>query len=249
MARRATAIKLERDKATNVLLLDAGNALFGQDLADQSNGKAVVEAMNKLGYDAMGLGSIDLTQGTTTLYDRAKDAKFPFLSANVIDSTTNQPIGKPYVVVTVGGRKIALVGLSGLSQDTQGTAVSNVTEKDPIATARDVIAQANKETNAVIVLSTLGFDMEKALAEQAPGIAVIVGGDIGDRTPELTTAGPNGTVILRAQIDGEELGSWKMTIDPDGKATNVQGGLVTLLNDSFAEDADMQKLLDGFKQP
>lgn len=255
MARRATAINQEREKASadtdgssaNVLLLDAGNTLFGQSLADKTRGRVVVEAMNRLGYDAMALGERDLNRGLSLVEERAKDAKFPFLSANVVTSEGNKPIAKPYTIVTVDGRKIAIVGLSELMTAFAGGQQSELVKQDYLTSARDTIEKARKESTAVIVLSNLGQAQERELANKVPGIAVIVGGGTGPRLPEPEIVGDSGTVIVRTIGNGEELGVCKLTLDTDGRAKDVEASLVTLRQDAFAEDEEMLKLLDSFK--
>ncbi|MGQ9676903.1 MAG: bifunctional metallophosphatase/5'-nucleotidase [Chloroflexota bacterium] len=255
MARRATAIKQEREKASaerggapaNVLLLDAGNTLFGQPLADKTRGRVVVEAMNKLGYDAMALGDHDLNRGVSVVEERAKDAKFPFLSANAVTAEGQRPVGKPYTVVTVDGRRIAIIGLSELMTAFPGGQQSELVKQDYLTAARDTIEEARKETTAVIVLSNLGQAQERELANKVPGIAVIVGGGSGPRLPQPEIVGDSGTVIVRTVGNGEELGICKLTLDKDGRAKNVEAKLVTLHQDVFTEDGEMRKLLDSFQ--
>lgn len=254
MARRATAIAQEREKADNVLLLDAGNTLFGQSLADKTRGRVVIEAMNKLGYNAMALGntdlvrSLDLTQSLDMVRDRGAEAKFPLLSANVTTRNSDQLVGKPYTIVTVDGRKIGIIGLTQLMTSYPSDQQSSLVQKDYLTAARDAIEQIKQEGGtAVIVLSNLGETQEKKLAEEVPGIAVIVGGGAGPRLPEPTIIGQTGTVILRTGGNGEDLGVCQLTIDSKGQPKDVQGQLVTLRKDDFAEDADMLQLLDSFK--
>ena len=62
VARRATAISLERQRAEHVLVLDAGNSLLNdRDPARKTKGQTSVEAMNRMGYNAVALGMLDLT--------------------------------------------------------------------------------------------------------------------------------------------------------------------------------------------
>lgn len=246
MARRATAIKQQRDKAANVLLLDAGNTLFGQPLADKTRGSVIVQAMNKLGYQALALGDRDLNRGVDIVNERSKEAQFPFLSANVSSRDGNKPVAKPYTVVTVDGRKIAIIGLTDLTTTLSVGQQPTLVEQDYLTAARAAIESAKKEATAIIVLSNLGQAQENKLAAEVPGIAVIVGG-MGPRLPEPEINDQTGTVIVRTVGNGEELGVCELTIDAAGRAKDVQAQLITLYQDQFAEDADMLKLLDSFQ--
>ena len=91
VARRATTINQEKKKNPYTLVLDAGDSLVGdQDPALKTQGKSSVEAMNRLGYDAMALGPADLALGLETLRARMAEAKFPMLSANAVVTGTEE---------------------------------------------------------------------------------------------------------------------------------------------------------------
>jgi 2',3'-cyclic-nucleotide 2'-phosphodiesterase (5'-nucleotidase family) len=112
VARRATVIEAERAAAQRLLVLDAGNALTGQALADSSKGKAVVEAMNRLGYTAMTIAEGELQLGLDELSTRMKEATFAMLSANVIVKSTGQLLAQPYIIVELNGLKVGILGLT-----------------------------------------------------------------------------------------------------------------------------------------
>jgi len=52
-ARMSTIVQAERAINPNVLLLEAGDAFHGLSIANLSQGQAIVEIMNAMGYDAM----------------------------------------------------------------------------------------------------------------------------------------------------------------------------------------------------
>src|SRR5438034_2472752 len=64
------------------LMLDAGNMFSGALISDAFQGEPVVEVMNAIGYDAATIGVNEFNFGIDALHDRAKQANFPFLSAN-----------------------------------------------------------------------------------------------------------------------------------------------------------------------
>lgn len=83
IARRITAIKQVRQAHPNSLLLDAGDVFTGTLYFNEFNGLADLEFMNLAKYDAMTFGNHEFDKGTATLANFVKDAKFPFVSANV----------------------------------------------------------------------------------------------------------------------------------------------------------------------
>ena len=72
-----------------MLVLDAGNTIYGQALAVQSKGQVIVESMSAMGYDAMTVGESDLRLGLDLLLQRAEEADFIFLSCNLVDPASS----------------------------------------------------------------------------------------------------------------------------------------------------------------
>jgi len=52
-------------------VLDAGNALLGAWVSLASEGRVTIEAMNAMGYDAMGVGMMEGIRGLDVLLARA----------------------------------------------------------------------------------------------------------------------------------------------------------------------------------
>ena len=176
VARRATTINQERKKNPYTLVLDTGDSLVGdQDPALKTQGKSSVEAMNRLGYDAMALGPADLALGVAALRARMAEAKFPMLSANAVVTGTEELVAKPYAVREIAGHRVAVVGLSG------GNGTAEIGVRDPLAAAQKIVPEARKEADIVILLSHAGQMIDQQIADQVPGIAAIVSGGNGAR--------------------------------------------------------------------
>ena len=91
LARLATLIADARAEVRNSILLDNGDMLQGTPISDiiaQPDGPwqgihPVILAMNHLGYDAAGLGNHEFNFGLEWLRNTAKNARFPYLCANI----------------------------------------------------------------------------------------------------------------------------------------------------------------------
>jgi len=113
-----------------VLLLDAGDTFQGGVESDLSEGALVVDAYNALGYTALAVGNHEFDFGSAdrpgarqdahadprgALKARAAQAKFPFLSANLLDDRTGQRVHWPNVhpstLVDAAGIKVGIVGV------------------------------------------------------------------------------------------------------------------------------------------
>jgi len=187
------------------LLLDAGDALNGEEgVGLATKGKALVEAMNMMKYDAMTLGSGDFFIGLDLLRERMKAAQFPMLSANAVLSDTGQLIAQPYVIKDLGqGYRAAIIGLTDPYVQTI-TTVSHgpiVRALDPTETLKKIMAEVAGKANVFIVLSHLGHQTDRDLAQAIPGISVIVGGQSQEIMPP-TQVGPSRTVLVQAGARG-----------------------------------------------
>jgi 2',3'-cyclic-nucleotide 2'-phosphodiesterase / 3'-nucleotidase len=130
LARIATLVRQARTENPHTLLVDCGDTIQGSPLeyvyqTFVQTGRAPLNlswpdglpaadpmmlAMNRLGYDAMAVGNHEFNFGLKNLHKARSDAKFPWLSANVT-SGRNNPF-EPYVVRTIAGVKIAIVGIT-----------------------------------------------------------------------------------------------------------------------------------------
>ena len=94
------------------LRLDAGDAMQGSPLAGETEGRAVVEVLNQMGYAAAAIGDHDFDWATDTLRRRMGDARYPWLAANVFDSVTGKRPEwiTPYRLIQVAGLPVAVIG-------------------------------------------------------------------------------------------------------------------------------------------
>ena len=107
------------DGAENVLLIDAGDCLQGDNApyyfnyVDTITPHLFPRLMSYMKYDAVAVGNHDIETGHP-VYDRvAADLKkcgVDFLAANAIRNDNGKPYFKPYKVVKRGGLKVAILG-------------------------------------------------------------------------------------------------------------------------------------------
>jgi 2',3'-cyclic-nucleotide 2'-phosphodiesterase (5'-nucleotidase family) len=94
------------------LRLDAGDATQGTVLSDVTKGRAAVEVLNHLGYSAAALSEHDFDWSIDTLRRRMSESRYPWLAANVFDSTSGRrpDWAIPYRVMDAGETKVAVIG-------------------------------------------------------------------------------------------------------------------------------------------
>jgi len=242
-------VKQERQTSSHLLLLDAGDSLFGDRfLGQQTQGKGVVEAMNLLGYDAMALGGGDMRLGLDILRQRMAEAAFPFLSANVVLSGTETLFTEPYILKEMNDHRVAIIGLTEpkAADVVQGAVIV----LDPIETTRRYVTEVSSQADIVIVLSHIGVEENIKLGEEVEGIDLIVSGTgqmlLGQAVQDETMR----TLVVQAEMPspghaGRVIGVARLQFDSQGKIQSHQWTAVSLTPD-LADDAEMRTLLNRY---
>ncbi|MCK5916150.1 MAG: hypothetical protein KAG92_08420 [Deltaproteobacteria bacterium] len=70
----------------------------------------ILSSYNKMGCDALNIGAYDLALGIDFLRKKEKTAKFPFLSANIMDKH-GKPIFTPSIIKNINGVKVGIFGI------------------------------------------------------------------------------------------------------------------------------------------
>ncbi|MGI6368629.1 MAG: hypothetical protein ACOX2L_09805 [Anaerolineae bacterium] len=243
LARRATLIQDTRDQTdVPVLVVDAGNTLMGKSLSLASEGRVLVDAMNLMGYDALGIGVGELIQGPEILEARAQEASFPLVSANLVDAATGEPLFEPWVLIE---RKGTRFGVLGLSNPGALLGIESLWPGAEILPAQQALTryldEVRSQSDVVVVLSLLGLDSDQVLAQNVAGIDVIVGGN--ERYLLTEASSVNNTTIVQVGYDGEWLGQLDLTPADQGFA-----GVYTVLymRPEVADDADMRALVTRY---
>jgi 5'-nucleotidase len=155
-----------------VILIDAGDMWQGTLESNTSEGATVVEAYNSLGYAAIAVGNHEFDFGPAgpkavpkspeddprgALKQRASEAEFPFLAANLIDQSTNRPVDwpnvQPSVLLDVRGVQVGVIGVMTknalvhvIASNTEGLSIA------PLAKTIEEEAAALRAAGATIVL-------------------------------------------------------------------------------------------------
>lgn len=94
------------------LLLDQGDFYQGTPMGTKSEGEAVIEYMNTVGYDLLTVGNHDFDNGWKNLKRLSEIADFPFLASNLYRRSTGKLVEfvKPYIIKEIQGVKIGIIG-------------------------------------------------------------------------------------------------------------------------------------------
>jgi len=116
-ASAASYINKVRDEAARAgrgfILVDSGDLFQGTPVGMHTEGRAVIEWMNSVGYTAAALGNHDFDMGWEKTRALVDLAKFPLLCANLYDSKSNKRVDwvKDMVSVDAAGVKVVIIGM------------------------------------------------------------------------------------------------------------------------------------------
>lgn len=106
---KAIRNQLERE-GCHVLLVDNGDAIQGGPLGLLTQGGAVIEMMNRMGYDIAIPGNHDFDYGMERFLSLTEAADFPFVCCNF--NRGGQLVFAPYIIKEFDGVKLAFVGVT-----------------------------------------------------------------------------------------------------------------------------------------
>ncbi len=149
-------IKAQRAaRPDSVILLAAGDMFHGAPVSDLFLGRPVLDLMNALRFDAMTLGNHEFDWGPATLRTLTEGARFPFLSANIVDREGKALPGvKPYVILERKGIKIAVIGLTtpDVATAVKREHMAGLKQKSPEKLLPGLIAEVREEGATLVIL-------------------------------------------------------------------------------------------------
>lgn len=233
------------DPDAAVLALSAGDDVVGglfDELLDGSLQPQPLHAAYRVysaaGVDAAAPGNHDLDRGPQMLADAIRrDARFPVLSANLLDPAFLSGACYPAALMVVKGLRIGIVGLT-TSAEIIRQDDSQLHFFDPLAVMRNLLPAFRPLCDLLIVLSHLGHcmtadtavmqdigDAELAAGLPPGSIDLIVGGHshLALNIHSFSNSNiVNGVPILQAGMFGHYLGEAVVTFDPIPTLTSAR---------------------------
>ncbi|WP_461536494.1 bifunctional UDP-sugar hydrolase/5'-nucleotidase UshA [Spongorhabdus nitratireducens] len=220
MAARMTLVNQIREEVAaeggNVLLLSGGDINTGVPESDLQDAEPDFLGMNMLGYDAMAVGNHEFDNPRAILEQQEEWANFPFLSANIIDEKTGEPVFNPYTTFEFDGLRVAVMGLTTTDtpKQTSPESVEGLEFKSPVDVASKLVPELEEKADIIIASTHMGHYTDGnfgvnapgdvTLARKVDGIDLIVGGHSQD--PLFEPDQQNGTYIVQAHEWGKYVG-------------------------------------------
>jgi hypothetical protein len=132
-----------------------------------------------------------------------------WLSINLVDSDKKQPIFAPYITTEIGGLKVAILGITD-EQAEYDTATDTATEEGEYSilpwqdTLPQVVAEADKKADMIILLSNYPYQVNKEIAESVEGVHLILAS--GHAASSADPYKVKNTLIAQTKTRGKYLG-------------------------------------------
>ena len=233
VAAEVARIRAEKD---NVLLLDAGDFVMGTIYYTIFEGSAEQDVLNMMSYDAVTLGNHEFDKGPSELADYLSGLDSPIVSTN-IDFTDEPDVGQyvvPFLIKTLGGRDIAILGATTLQTTIISSPGENIIFEPVVPAIQNAVNTLEAQgVEIVILLSHSGYTADVKNAPLLDGVDIIVGGhshsDLGDGYPDmLSSASGEPVLVLQASEYAKLLGNIEVVFDGNGVAQSWRGAPIPM---------------------
>lgn len=273
LAKLATVIRQEIKEADCKLLIDSGDVIEGTPLTYHyakhlcKKKNPIISVLNYLQYDAAIIGNHEFNFGMDFLNKAVRESSFPWLSANIIDAKTYQPVfGKPYMIKEFTcGLRVAVLGVTthfipnwenplniegmhfqdAFESTKKWVERLHMTEKfDLLVVSYHGGVERNLKTGEPTEQQT-GENQAYRMCEEIPGIDVLLTGHQHRQLSAILNGvivgqpGHNGQAIVKINISFEYTnGKWSVT----NKSSEVIG-----IEEGTDEDATILKLVQEYE--
>ena len=217
-AQIASILRRETAGCNSCLILNGGDLVQGTPVSTIYRGLPIYEVANLLRFDASVLGNHEFDYGWRRTAEFVRAARFPVIAANVADARGRLLAKQAYVIRTVNGIRVAIIG--ALTADLPDLTTPNLLgpwRALPVAeTVRRYALELREKSDLIVVLGHLNPAEEDQILREVPEVAAIISGHVhaGLESPKNL----DGRVAVRLKPYGEEIGRLDLEVDLEKKA-------------------------------
>lgn len=211
--------------------------------------RTYVEALQDLGYDAVGVGDMELASGLDLYDDLIGKAGLPVTSATFTERGGDAPLVPPYLIkeYELPGKRTFRVGYISLVPYNSAVARlgSNgraVVSRDPADQARRYVPEVAAKVDFVVLLANLGTRDLQRVGEAVPGGIHLALATISDRISPGALENFGGIPTFFAGDQGKRLGEVRVFLD--GVKVRQMKGVHVYLTKRYPEEPRYQKKID-----
>ncbi|RAU36926.1 bifunctional UDP-sugar hydrolase/5'-nucleotidase [Enterobacter sp. RIT418] len=261
-----TLVKEEKSKSKATWFFDAGDYFTGPYISSLTKGKAIIDIMNTMPFDAVTIGNHEFDHGWDNTLLQLSQAKFPVVQGNIFYQNSSKLFwDKPYTIIEKDGVKIGVIGLHGVFafNDTVSAATRvGIEARDEIKWLQSYLDEMKGKVDLTVLLvhegtparqsSMGGTDVRRALdkdiqtASQVKGLDILITGHAHVGTPEPIKVG--NTLILSTDSGGIDVGKLVLDYTQPHQFTIKNFELKTLYADEWKPDPQTKRVIDGWNK-
>jgi 5'-nucleotidase len=211
-----------------------------------------IQAVNRMAFDVGTLGNHEFDRGGADALRMVNEATYPYISANVVDAETGEPVLPPYRVIERAGVKVGFIGVTTTASpyfllDSAKRPYRWLDLSESVNRWVPVLRRQGVET--IVVLAHAGAFQHgpKAIGEivdEAPQIDDAVDVIIAGHTHSRLDLDVDGKLVVGALAYGTAVGQVRMTIDrATGDVTAKSAEVIPTRHQGIAPDPDLAAIV------
>jgi hypothetical protein len=245
VARRAAAIKAERAADSPLLIVSAGDFCGEPGIVQRERSRFLARTMVEEGYAAVAVGERELTYGTRTLEEMARDG-LPLICANLYEE--GDRLVPPFVVREIDGARIGILALLG----EEPREIAGLELRDPAAEGRAALEELRPRCDCVILLAHMDREKLLALLPSLDGVDLVIRGHAreGEKVREscadtlVTVREHAGLPVFFAGDRGRDIGVVTLDVGRGLKAAVVSSRLIHLDRNVAVDPAEEARVAE-----
>lgn len=254
--------ELRGDDPTTSAFVSSGDNIGGSTFESFiQQDQPTIDVLNQMDLSVSAIGNHELDKGQDDLRDRvigsedAPNAKWDYVSANILDESTGKPAFEPYAVEEISGKRVAFIGatvdligqglvspdgIEGLVMGDITTEVNKVAAQirdEDLADVMVLLVHDGAETAAATDL-----DGDSAFARAVHGVSPDVSAILSAHTHQtyVHSVVPDGGTVPRPVIQtgsyGFNLGHVQLSVAADGTVTAPVAENIRLVDGTYTPD-------------
>lgn len=245
LAQLAAAIRHEA-AAGNCLYLNAGDLVQGTPVSTLFQGSPLYEIANLFPIDAPTFGNHEFDYGWRKAIEYRGIAKYPLVIANVVDAQ-NQPIAPPYVLKTVNGVRIAIIGavMGNLLDYTTAQELGPLRVLPVVQSVGQYAKDLRSKSDLIVVLGHIEIKEAEDILRQVPELNLVIKGH--DHRGTATPITVDDRIAVWCKAYGIELGRLDLEVDTAAKKITSSQWKRIPVDARGASDGAVRNAIDGWE--
>ncbi len=255
----------------DVVTVDGGDAIQGEIIGTFTQGSAIVQIMNSVGYDYAIPGNHEFDYGMDNfLYLAEDEADYEYMSCNFTDLIAKDTVFEPYYIEEINGEKVAFLGISTPEtytkstpvyfQDEEGNYIYSFSEDNFYETIQRSVDKAIAEgAERVVAVGHLGIDgttdgwKSTDVIKNTTGIDVLLDAHAHQKIEGETYSNKDGEDVLLCSTYTKFDYFAEMTLNSDGTEQSKLINPADIDVKNLSEDAQTayektKNIIDGYNE-